>query len=258
MPRTKPRALIEVTYTAAAQDYLRSLPPEHFMEATAQGTQRKITLESLDLVCARRPDVHVFNELLVQYPRRGERRPGQVVPDNMVVICSKPLGAEGSFDLPLQPAKPFWVLEYVSRHNKRKDYDDNFDKYEKELKVPYFLLFYPDDQELTLYHYSGKKYSAILPNEQDRLPIPELELELALYQRWVRFWFRGELLPLPGDLQRELDETRQRLLDERRRVEDLQQTIDRERQARLAAERELEQLKSQLRATPNGRRTKDR
>src|SRR6516165_10249896 len=107
MPRTKPRALIEVTYTAAAQDYLRSLPPEHFMEATAQGTQRKITLESLDLVCARRPDVHVFNELLVQYPRRGERRIGQVVPDNMVVVCDKPIEADGSFDLPLQPAKPF-------------------------------------------------------------------------------------------------------------------------------------------------------
>ena len=34
-------------YDNAAQQYCRSLPLEHFMEATAQATQRKITLESL-------------------------------------------------------------------------------------------------------------------------------------------------------------------------------------------------------------------
>ena len=47
------------------------------MEATAQGTQREITLASLALVKARRPQVHVFNELLVQYPVRGRRKPQQ-------------------------------------------------------------------------------------------------------------------------------------------------------------------------------------
>src|SRR5262245_52757699 len=83
MATSKPRALIAVTYEAAAQDYLRGLSPEHFMEATAQGRQREITLESLALVTARRPDVHLFNELLVQYPLPGQRKPGQVVPDNM-------------------------------------------------------------------------------------------------------------------------------------------------------------------------------
>src|SRR5688572_7655358 len=63
-----PRRLQEVAYERAAQEYLRNLPLEHFMEATAQATQREITLASLALVRARRPDFHVFNELLVQYP----------------------------------------------------------------------------------------------------------------------------------------------------------------------------------------------
>src|SRR5712691_833981 len=120
-----PKRLLEVAYEAAAQDYLRRLPLEHFMEATAQATQRKITLESLDLVHARRPDVQVFNELLVQYPRKGSRKLGQVVPDNMVVLCEQPIKARGSYDLPLQPVGPFWMLEYVSKYNKRKDYEDN-------------------------------------------------------------------------------------------------------------------------------------
>src|SRR5262245_24034040 len=98
MSSAKPRALIAVAYEEAAQAYLRSLPPEHFMEAIGQATQRKITLESLDLLRARRPDVQVFNELLVQYPRPRQRKPGQVVPDNMVVLCDQPVRADTSFN----------------------------------------------------------------------------------------------------------------------------------------------------------------
>src|SRR5579884_2392714 len=133
-----PRALIEIAYAEHARKYLESLPLEHFMEATQQATQRKITLESLDLVHARRPEVQVFNELLVQYPLRRRKKPGQIVPDNMVVLCEQPIKAEGSYDVPVQPVGPFWVMEYVSKYNKRKDYEKSFRKYERELKVPYY------------------------------------------------------------------------------------------------------------------------
>ncbi len=115
MSTTLPRALLSIRYAEAAQAYLRSLPLEHFMEATSQACQRKITLESLDLVHARCPEVQVFNELLVQYPQGRKNKPGQVVPDNMIVVCPGPIKAEESYDVPLQPAKSFWVLEYVSR-----------------------------------------------------------------------------------------------------------------------------------------------
>src|SRR5438874_12368691 len=101
MSTTKPRHLLRLEYEKAAE-YLRSLPPEHFMEATAQATQRKITLESLDLVHAHRSDIQLFNELLVQYPLRGQRRSGQVVPNNMVVLSKETIQASGSYVLPLQ------------------------------------------------------------------------------------------------------------------------------------------------------------
>src|ERR1700758_5638302 len=113
MPTKTPRILLDLRYYEWEQEYLRSLPPEHFMEATPQATQREITLESLALVKVQRPDVQVFNELLVQYPLPRRKRPGQVVPDNMVVLHERPIQAEGSYDVPLQPARPFWVLEYV-------------------------------------------------------------------------------------------------------------------------------------------------
>jgi hypothetical protein len=50
MPTEKPRILLDLQYYEAAQEYLRSLPPEHFMEANAQALQRKIFLESMDVV----------------------------------------------------------------------------------------------------------------------------------------------------------------------------------------------------------------
>jgi Uma2 family endonuclease len=267
----RPRALIAIEYAEAAQAYLRSLPLEHFMEAIAQATQRKITLESFDLVHARRSDVQVFNELLVQYPLGRPPKPQQIVPDNMVIRWPEPIVADGSYDVPLQPTGPFWVFEYVSKHNKRKDYEKSFQKYERYLKVPYYLIFYPDNDELTLFQHSGRKYRTVPANEHGRYPVPELEMEVGLLNGWVRFWYQGELLPLPADLQHDLDEARRELRKERqranrekqraeqekqraeqekqradeaaRRSDDLRQQLEKEHQARLALERELEVLR---------------
>jgi Uma2 family endonuclease len=246
------RAEQEARYAAAAEAYLRALPPEHFMEATTQATQRKITVESFDLVQVARPDAHTFSELLIQYPRPGKKKLGQVVPDNMIVVHDGPVEAVGSFDLPRQPAGPFVVLDYVSKGSGRKDYEDSFDKYEQELKVPYYLLFYPDNQELTLYRHNGTRYVSVKPNERGRVAVPELELEIALLDGWARYWFRGELLPLPADLQRELNETRRRLAEESRRADEASRRADEERRARLAAEEELARLRGQLGQRPAG------
>lgn len=129
------------------------------------------------------------------------------------------------------------MLEYVSKYNKRKDYEDNMQKYERESKVPYYLLFYPDVGELTLYHLQGQKYRSVPPNDQGRHPVPELDLEVALLDDWVRFWYQGELLPLPADLQCKLDETRRQLQHMTRRAEAAEAEVP-----RLRAE--LEQLRA--------------
>src|SRR5205085_8637239 len=145
-------------------------------------------VESLALVRGRRPDFQVFNELLVQYRYGRRQQLRQVVPDNMAVVHPEPIQAVGHYSLALQPVGPFWVLEYVSKHTERKDYDDNFIKYERELKVPYYLLFYPDEQELSLFRLTGKKYRTVIANESGRYAIPELELEMGLLNGWVRYW----------------------------------------------------------------------
>lgn len=231
MARSLPREVLERQYEEAAQAYQRSLSPKPDTETTAQATQRKITLESLDLVSTRRPEVQVFNELLVEYVLSdGEKE--QVVPNNMVVVWPEPIQADTCFEVSLQPERPFWVLEYVSSHHRRKDYDVSFQIYERDLKVPYCLMYRPDTQEMTLYRRRRARYVSVKPNAHDRCEVPELEMEVALKDGWVRFWYQGELLPLPAELLRALDETRREL--------------HQERLARVAAEMEIARLRAQL------------
>jgi hypothetical protein len=150
----------------------------------------------------------------------------------MVVLTDQPTRAESSYNVPLEPAPPFWVLEYVSKGSRRKDYEASFKKYERELKVPYYLVFYPDAGELTLYRHNQRKYVTVKPDEHGRYAIPELDLEAGILDGWMRFWHRGELLPLPADLQRDLDEARREADELRKRLE--------------AAERELAELRARL------------
>lgn len=207
-------------------DYLRVHHPEHFMESTPQGKQREITMASLALVHERRPEVQYFNELLVQFYRKGTTQIQRVVPDNMVVIHPDPIEAGTSFSMPLQPVGLFWTLEYVSKNNKRKDYEDSFQKYERDLRVPYYLTFYPDNEEMTLYRLgSRKRYVSVKPNGAGRLALPELELDVGLLDGWMRYWFRGELLPLPGALLRELDKERQRNTELQQRLQSVEQQM---------------------------------
>jgi Uma2 family endonuclease len=234
MSTARPWSLLKIKYAEAAEAYLRSLPPRHFLESVRQATQRKITVESFDLVHAQDPTVWCYNELLIQYPFGPHQLPRQVVPDNFIARHDGPLKVEGHFDVLFQPVGPFWVLEYISKGSKRKDYEDNFRKYEKRLKVPYLLHFYPEAQELTLYRHNGKKYVTVQPNEHGRYPVPELHLELALLDGWVRFWYKGKLLPLPADLQRELDEVKRQLAKEKRRADEATRRAD--EQARQADE----------------------
>lgn len=253
MSTTKPRSLERIEFEEAAEAYLKSLPLEHFVEAPAQGTQRKITLASFEVMRVERPDIQLFNELLLQY--RHGRPPvlRQVVPDNSAFLSNIPLKPGLSYDVPFQPTIPLLVMEYVSKHSKRKDYEDSFQKYERELKVPYYLLFYPDNQELTLFRRGARKYVSVKPNAQGRYSIPEIEVGVAILDGWVRYWFRGELVPLPGDLVIEVREARRqtqmekrRADEQQRRADELARDVEQERQARALAERELAELRARV------------
>lgn len=188
-------------YERDAAEYCRALPLEHFMESTAQSTQREIFHASFAQVHAVRSEIQYFGELLIQYPKATDtNRIGKVVPDNMVVVHPEPIKADGSYMLDLQPVDPIWVLEYTSKGNERKDYVENRTRYETDLRVPYYLIFNPEDEELILLKLKRGRYSAVPPNAHGRLPVPELDIEVGVADGWLRFWFEGQLLQLPAEL----------------------------------------------------------
>ncbi len=240
---TPPRWRVE-DYERAARQYLASLPLEHFMEATPQGTQREITLASFGVLKHWLADVQLFNELLVQYFYKGKLR--QVVPDNCLRLSKKPLQTTTSFAPDLEEDQLFLVMEYVSAGSRRKDYEQSFRKYERELKVPYCLMFYPERQDLRLHRHTGRRYEAVTADAQGRYPVPELELEVGLLDGWVRHWFRGQLLELPAALQQQIDDGMQRLKQAEERADQERQRADQERQQRDAAEAEVARLKALL------------
>lgn len=239
---------LKLIYERAERQYLKSLPLEHFMESTTQSKQREITLSSFALIHATRPDIQCFNELCVIYPipNQDVDAPGKVVPDNMVVIHNKPIVAEGSYMTPHQPVGPLVVLEYVSKASARKDEEVSYAKYEKDLKVPYYLLFYPDADELTLFKLRDGKYVTVLPNGQGRCAIPELELKVGLLGKWMRYWFRDELVPLPEELLKDRDAKQIELNAERQARQGAESREKSEPPARLAAEAELAKLREEL------------
>jgi Uma2 family endonuclease len=237
MSRTLPEPRIRYSYDRWAEEYLRKLPPEHVMESVAQSLEKLILMAALQLIHLRRPDVQAFSELLIQYDYgRPPTRRG-VVPDIMVVLHPEPIVATTYYGLPMQPVPPFLVFECVSNSNKRKDYEDSHDKYERELRVPYYLLFYPDNDELTLYRRGRSRYISVKPNAEGRYAVPEMEMEVGVREEWLRVWFRGELMPTPTEMQQRFDAERA----ERLAVQAARATLEDEN-ARLRAE--IERLRN--------------
>src|SRR5262249_47188305 len=95
------------------------------------------------------------------------------------------------------------------------------------------------------------KYVSVKPNEQGHYPIPELDLELALVDGWIRFWHQGQLLPLPDQLKEALDEAIQRAkqaekrADEAtKRADDLQARVESNEQTIRSLQEELARLRA--------------
>lgn len=219
------RSFTPEEYERAAQEYADRLTIEEIMESTPQATQRAITMASLSLLRLKRPDVRVFNELLVQYPI-GDRI-GQICPDNMIARDDQPEVERSSFNVANESARLMVAMEYVSKHGRRKDNEVNFHKYEDELRIPYLLIFDPERQELRVFRHRGDRFESIKADKKGLYAVAELDLHVGLMERWVRFWHNNELLELPDELQGRLDELEKELRQERRLREQAEAEVQR-------------------------------
>ena len=184
--------------------------------------------------------------MLILYPSGNKSRPNRVCPDNFVVVFNGELEVDGSFRIPMQPASPIIVMEYVSPNYQAKDYEDNYRRYGSDLKIPYYLLYNPAKDSLILWHHTGKRFKAQTANSSGRFEIPELELEAGLVDGWIRYWFRGELIGLPSEMLGQLKSTKDQLDATKNERDTVKIERDAERQKRIELEAEIARLKDQL------------
>jgi Uma2 family endonuclease len=227
-------------YEAAAWEYYRTLPLEHFMESTRQSPQKKTAMVGFDLLALLRGDLQHFSELLVQY-FFGDKL-CRVVPDNMLVITSEPMRERSNYAIELEPEPPFMMLEWVSDSSEDKDYVDTFRKYEQELRVPYCLFFHLEKRDLAVYQHNGQHYVKLEPNLDGRIEIPELELEIGLLDGWARFWYQGKLLEVPTELKQQLNERDEQVRSQSEQLNRQTEQIDRQSEQ---IDRQTEQIRRQ-------------
>jgi hypothetical protein len=185
---------LERVYDYAASAYWYVQRHCHDEIGVRRAEQRDITRWSFEVVRGARPDVQPVTNLLIQFPPEEKGVPERVCPDNAVFVHDEPLALRReSYDIPFRPVGPFLVCEY---HEKKPRHDER-DLY-AQLQVPYFL--YLEGDALALFAFLNDGYAAVAKSAHGRFAIPELELEVALHDGWVRYWFRGELVPLPGEV----------------------------------------------------------
>ncbi len=234
-------------YDRAEAEFFRLETIEDMSESADSFTQRAITLSALqDLKTLHFPEMDIFNEFMLIYTL--PKGLGRVTPDNFITLGLPPQKWKSSFPV-TDVQLPFWVLEYVSPPTQNKDYVKSFGKYE-DLQIPYCTLFDPCVQKLTMFQYNGHRYEPMLLDERRRYLISELDLHVGLLDGWMRFWFRGQLLPTAAEaaLQREGDalkmaESRER---NRRRVAKLATAAGRTDIAAQAQHADADQLEQWL------------
>lgn len=225
--RTPPDPELVRAYDEAERAYYRSLDPEDTIDPVCQATTRAIVLSNFGLIRSSRPDIQCFNELLIRYPR-PDGSTGRAVPNNFVVMHPEPVAVYDSFDTAGQPAKPLLVIDYITELRNPEAYKHNPDRYGRELRVPYYLVAYPEEKRFTLYRLTDGGYADVPPNESGRFPVPELEVEVGMHDGWMRFWFGCELVKTPAEMYQEL------------------QALRAEHQTRLAVEAEIARLREEL------------
>jgi Putative restriction endonuclease len=203
------RSRMELLYKYVETAYRYTERHCHDDVEPAQAKQRDITRWSFEIIRGVRPDVQPFTKLLIQFPDR-DGVPDWIAPESTVFLHSTPLKIGNSFDVPFQPVGPFFVLEYLTEANQRS-IQENYEWCERELKIPYYLRFDFETNAITLLNLKDGRYSALPPDANGRFALPELGLEVAILETWVRYWFRGELIPLPGELLNELAKLREEL-----------------------------------------------
>jgi Uma2 family endonuclease len=130
--------------------------------------------------------------------------------------------------------------------------------YEQVIRVPYYVIFEPEEGRLEVYHLEGQPdalaYRPAIPNAEGLYWIPEFQLFLGVWHgkhelytcHWLRWWdAEGQPLPWPEErlaaTQEHLAETQEHLAETQEHLAETQEHLAETQERLTATEAELQQ-----------------
>ncbi len=214
---------------------------------------------------------------LTNPPTRGAK-----APDWFLVVGVEPMldgEIRRSYVLWHELISPLLVIEYVSgdgsEERDRTELEGKFWVYENGIKASYYAIVDGFRGTLEMHKRNGGGFHAVPPNEQGRLPIPELGVELGLWRGtvqgttawYVRPWDSESGVMLPSweeaaeaacvradEAERAADDMRRELSDE---AEQTRAARRAEEDARRQADEATRQAEAERRAAEEARRAEE-
>jgi Uma2 family endonuclease len=190
------------------------------LETDFHRNQIELLIRLLNYWWQDRQDFYISGNLTVYYNTQQLKQRDFRGPDVFVVLGAEKKNRR-SWAIWEEGGKyPNVVIELLSSSTAKVDKGAKKALYQDVWRLPEYYWFHPETLEFAGFHLVDGQYEAIPPNEQGRLPSQQLELQLGIHERQLR-WFTadGELIPLPEEA-------------ERQRAEEAQQQLAQERQAR--------------------------
>jgi Uma2 family endonuclease len=186
------------------------LPPTNLysdeppLETDFHRRQIDLLIRLLEFWWRDRSDFYISGNLTVYYNEQQLKKRDFRGPDIFVV-----LGAEKkdrrSWAIWEEGGKyPNVVIELLSSSTEAVDRGKKKDLYQDVWRVPEYYWFHPETLEFAGFHLVNSQYEAIAPTDTGRLQSLQLELELGIHERQLR-WFTadGDLIPLPEEVERQ-------------------------------------------------------
>ncbi|MGF1493282.1 MAG: Uma2 family endonuclease [Microcoleaceae cyanobacterium] len=186
---------------------------------------------------------------LIEPPERGAEAPDWFYVPNVPPLLDGQV--RRSYVLWQEYVAPLIVLEFVSGNGSEErdrtppasllNGDGKVGKfwvYEQAVRVPYYGIYEVKKAEIEVYHLVEDHYELLAANERDHYPIPQMNIELGIWQGqyknmdlpWLRWWDNQGNLLLTGEERAELAESqleqqRQQAATERQRAERLAERL---------------------------------
>jgi Uma2 family endonuclease len=228
-------------------DLLSDEPP---LETDWHREQIDLLIRLLKWVWRDREDFYVSGNLTIYYSPNQLKSEHFRGPDFFVILGTQRKDRNSWVVWQEAGKYPNVIVELLSESTASVDKGLKKQIYQDTFRTPDYFWFDPQSLEFEGFHLVDGQYQPLPPNETGWLWSEQLGLFLGVHGEDLRFFTpEGQLLKLPEEeIQKQLDEERERAEQERQRAEQERQRAEQERQRAEQAERDLEDLRTRLKA----------